>query len=145
VATKIVSALALNLSVRDRQSIAAEHTDNLEAYDCFLRGRELFWRHVRDANCEAEALLRRAADLDPGFAPARAFLAAALRRVDWSVGNVSRTTARAQSPAARGRREREAVETVVAWRSPAVDPPQVQGGSLWPAGIRRPSRGRQRW
>ncbi len=78
VTTKIVSALALNLSVRDRQSIAAEHTDNLEAYDCFLRGRELFWRHVRGANCEAEALMRRAADLDPGFAPARAFLAAAL-------------------------------------------------------------------
>ena len=78
VTTKIVSALALNLSVRERQSIAAEHTDNLEAYDCFLRGRELFWQHVRGANCEAEALLRRAADLDPGFAPARAFLAAAL-------------------------------------------------------------------
>ena len=78
VTTKIVSALALNLSVRDRQSIAAEHTDNLEAYDCFLRGRELFWRHVRGANCEAEALMRRAADLDPGFAPACAFLASAL-------------------------------------------------------------------
>ena len=60
VTTQIVSALALNLSAGDRQSIAAEHTDNQEAYDCFLRGRELWWRHARDANREAEALLRRA-------------------------------------------------------------------------------------
>ena len=77
VTTQIVSALALNLSAGDRQSIAAEHTDNLEAYDCFLRGRELFWRHAREANREAETLLRRAIELDPRFAPAYAFLAAA--------------------------------------------------------------------
>ena len=48
VTTQIVSALALNLSAGDRQSLAAEHTDNLEAYDCFLRGRELF-----SATCES--------------------------------------------------------------------------------------------
>ena len=45
VTTQIVKALALNLSPGDRQNIAAEHTDNQEAYDCFLRGRELWWRH----------------------------------------------------------------------------------------------------
>ena len=39
----IVGALALNLTEGDRQRLATEHTDNLEAYDCFLRGREL-WR-----------------------------------------------------------------------------------------------------
>ena len=48
VTSQIVSALALNLSAGDRQSIAAEHTDNQEAYDCFLRGRELWWRHARE-------------------------------------------------------------------------------------------------
>ena len=78
VTTRIVSALALNLSPRERQSIAAEHTDNQEAYDCFLRGRELWWRHSREGNYEAEMLLRRAIELDPRFAPAFAFLAAAL-------------------------------------------------------------------
>ncbi len=77
VTTRIVSALALNLSAGDRQNIAAEHTDNQEAYDCFLRGRELWWRDARDANREAERLLRRAIELDPRFAPAYAFLAAA--------------------------------------------------------------------
>ena len=74
----IVSALALNLSRSDRQSIAAERTDNQEAYDCFLRGRELWWRFSSEANREAERLLQRAIGLDPGFAPAFAFLAATL-------------------------------------------------------------------
>ena len=77
VTAHIVNALALNLSGGDRQSIAAEHTSNLEAHDCFLRGRELFWRQVRDANRDAQLLLRRAIELDPRFAPAFAFLAAA--------------------------------------------------------------------
>jgi adenylate cyclase len=43
VTTHIVSALALNLNAGDRQSIAAEQTDNLEAYHNFLRGRELWF------------------------------------------------------------------------------------------------------
>ena len=77
VTTQIVSALALNLKAGDRRNVVAEHTDNLEAYDCFLRGRELWWVHARGANREAEALLKRAVDLDPRYAPAFAFLAAA--------------------------------------------------------------------
>jgi adenylate cyclase len=77
VTTRIVSALELNLSPRDRKNIAAEHTDNPEAYDCFLRGRALWWRHAKAANSEAETLLRRAIELDPGFGPAYAFLGAA--------------------------------------------------------------------
>ncbi len=77
VTSRIVSALALNLNAGDRKRIAAEHTDNPEAYDCFLRGRELWWRHARASNLEAEGLLRRAIELDPGFAPAYAFLGAA--------------------------------------------------------------------
>ncbi len=78
VTAHIVNALALNLSRGDRQSIAAERTDNQEAYDCFLRGRELWWVFRKDANREAGRLLRRAAELDPSFAPAFAFLSAAL-------------------------------------------------------------------
>ena len=44
VTSHIVSALALNLSRDDRQSIAAERTNDQEAYDLFLRGRELWWQ-----------------------------------------------------------------------------------------------------
>ena len=77
VTTHIVSALALNLSAGDRQSIAAEHTDNLEAYDCFLRGRELWWLHAREANREAETCCGAPSNSTPAIAPAYAFLAAA--------------------------------------------------------------------
>src|SRR5262249_31749414 len=52
------------------------HTDNQEAYDCFLRGRELWFRTAKEANAEAANLLRRAIELDPRFAPAYAFLGA---------------------------------------------------------------------
>jgi len=78
VTTHIVSALALNLTRGDWRSIVAERTDNQEAYDCFLRGRDLWWAFSKEANREAERLLWRAAELDPRFAPAFAFLAAAL-------------------------------------------------------------------
>ena len=48
----IVGALALNLTEVDRQRLATEQTDNLEAYDCFLRGREHLWRFTREQNSQ---------------------------------------------------------------------------------------------
>jgi adenylate cyclase len=101
VTAQIVSALALNLSAGDRQSIAADHTDNLEAHDCFLRGRELFWRLATEANRDAQPLLRRAIELDPRFAPAYAFLAAAFAveyANDWSA-SPARTLEEAETTA----------------------------------------------
>jgi adenylate cyclase len=85
VTSKIVSALALNLGPGDRRSIAVEHTDNQEAYDCFLRGRELFLQATKDANREAGNLLRRAIELDPRYAPALALLGAT-QVIDYSNG-----------------------------------------------------------
>ena len=73
----IVGALALNLTEGDRQRLATEQTDNLEAYDCFLRGREQLWRFTREQNNQARKLLQRAIELDPKFASAYAFLALA--------------------------------------------------------------------
>jgi adenylate cyclase len=73
----IVSALALNLGESDRHRLLTEHTDNLEAHDLFLRGRELWWGLTRDNNREARELLQRATQLDPSFAPAYAVLGAA--------------------------------------------------------------------
>jgi adenylate cyclase len=78
VTNRIVVALALNLSAAERQSIAIEPVDNLEAFDCFLRGRELFSRLTRETNRDAQPLLRRAIELAPGYTPALAFLAGAL-------------------------------------------------------------------
>ena len=61
----IVGALALNLTEGEQQRLATEHTDNLEAYDCFLRGREQLWRLTREQNSQARELLQRAIELDP--------------------------------------------------------------------------------
>ncbi len=74
---QIVGALSLNLTQGDRRRLMAEQTDNMEAFDCFLRGRELWWRHAKELNAQARELLLRAAELDPQFAPAFAWLGAA--------------------------------------------------------------------
>nr|WP_210312512.1 adenylate/guanylate cyclase domain-containing protein [Rhizobium giardinii] len=75
VTQQIVGALAINLTEGDRQRLAPEHTGNLEAYDYFLRGRELWHRLTKETNVAARDLLQRAIKLDPNFASAHAFLA----------------------------------------------------------------------
>jgi adenylate cyclase len=85
VTAKIVAEMAVNLTPGERRSLAAERTGNFEAYDCFLRGREAFFRTTREANREAQAHCERAIELDPAFAPAHAFLAAT-HAIDWQNG-----------------------------------------------------------
>lgn len=75
VTQQIVGALAVNLTEGERQRLAPEHTGNLEAYDHFLRGRELWHRLTKETNFAARDLLQRSIDLDPKFASAHAFLA----------------------------------------------------------------------
>ncbi|WP_353645086.1 adenylate/guanylate cyclase domain-containing protein [Mesorhizobium sp. WSM2239] len=75
VTQQIVDALALSLTESDQQRLATEQTGNLEAYDCFLHGRELLWRFTKAENSQGRELLQRAIELDPRFAPAYAFLA----------------------------------------------------------------------
>ncbi len=75
VTQQIVGALAINLTEGDRQRLAPEHAGNLEAYDYFLRGRELWHRLTKETNVAARDLLQRAIKLDPNFASAHAFLA----------------------------------------------------------------------
>ncbi|SFP45101.1 adenylate cyclase [Mesorhizobium sp. NFR06] len=75
VTQQIVAALALNLTEGDRQRLAPEHPRNIEAYDRFLRGRELWYRLTKETNVAARDLLQRAIEQDPEFASAHAFLA----------------------------------------------------------------------
>ncbi|TPJ13881.1 tetratricopeptide repeat protein [Mesorhizobium sp. B2-7-3] len=75
VTQQIVGALSLNLTAGDRQRLAPEYPRNTEAYDYFLRGRELWHRLTRETNVAARDLLQRAIELDPKFASAHAFLA----------------------------------------------------------------------
>jgi adenylate cyclase len=75
VTAKIVSALSLNLVAADLKRIASTRTDNLEAYDSYLQGRELWGRGTKEFNVRARELAERASALDPKFAPAPALLA----------------------------------------------------------------------
>jgi adenylate cyclase len=101
VTVKIVSALSLNLDVGDLRRIAAARTDNIEAYDCYLRGRALWQRSAKEPNAQARVLLERAVELDPKFASAHALLSI-VHNFDyinaWSASpNVSRESARASA------------------------------------------------
>ena len=87
VTANIVAALAPNLSEAARRRAGPDRTTNLEAYDCFLRGREMSQRLARDSNAAAKAWFTRAIELDPKFASAHAFLALVLVNEfisDWS-------------------------------------------------------------
>ncbi len=80
VTREIVAALALNLTAGEQQQLAIDHTGSPEAYDCFLRGRELWHLQTKEPNAEARAAFQRAIELDPNFAPAYALLGAAHMR-----------------------------------------------------------------
>ena len=77
---KIVSALALTLTEGEQHRLASEHTNNPEAYDYFLRGREYWCRQTKELTVKAMEMLTRAVELDPNFAPAFAVLAVAHMR-----------------------------------------------------------------
>ena len=77
VTRQIVAALAGRLedSERRRARDAGERTENLEAYDLVLRGRERFFRETQEDNVAARRLYERAVALDPHYARAYAGLA----------------------------------------------------------------------
>jgi adenylate cyclase len=75
VSTHIVSALAVTLTQGERQRLKCKETDNLEAYDSYLRGRQLVFQRSAKAVEEARPLLDRAIALDPLFAQAYTMLA----------------------------------------------------------------------
>jgi len=71
----IVSALAVTLTHGERRRLQRKETDNLEAYDSYLRGRQLVFQRSAKAVEEARPLLNRAIALDPQFAQAYTMLA----------------------------------------------------------------------
>jgi len=75
ITTQITGALAVRVSRREEKVALAKPPQNLEAYDLYLRARPALARPSRLGNVEARALLRRAIQLDPGYATAHAALA----------------------------------------------------------------------
>ncbi|MEE9147649.1 MAG: adenylate/guanylate cyclase domain-containing protein, partial [Candidatus Tectomicrobia bacterium] len=71
---KIVFALQVKLTPEEQARLRRFPTENLEAYDSFLRGREYWNRFTQEANIQARRLYERALELDPQYAAAYALL-----------------------------------------------------------------------
>ena len=80
---KIVKALEVKLTEGEQQQVARRYTENLEAYDYFLRGRAYEARATKETNAQAREMFERAIELDPSFAGAYAVLSHTHWR-DWS-------------------------------------------------------------
>lgn len=75
IARKIAEALRVTLSPQERADLAAKPTDNLQAYDLFLRAKSYARRESRQDLELAREMFEGAASLDPQFALAYALAA----------------------------------------------------------------------
>ncbi|HVI72397.1 MAG TPA: protein kinase [Pyrinomonadaceae bacterium] len=75
VSQKIVDALKISLSDTERQLLTQKPTDDLQAYDFYMRGRELLYLKGRRNTESAIEMFESAIALDPGFASSYAGLA----------------------------------------------------------------------
>ncbi len=80
---KIVAALQVKLTEGEQEQVARRYTENLVAYDYFLRGRADQARATKETNAQAREMFERAIELDPNFAGAYAVLSHTYSR-DWS-------------------------------------------------------------
>ena len=70
----ITVALQVTLTDGEQARVFAGGTDNVEAWECVVRGRDLMERHVKEDNYEARRLLERAIQLDPEYVAAWTYL-----------------------------------------------------------------------
>jgi adenylate cyclase len=77
VVEKIVGALAITLTPGEEQRLRRRGTDNVEAYETWLRARELLGGSTRESVAQARAMHNRAIAMDPAFPMPHAGLALA--------------------------------------------------------------------
>ena len=75
ITARIVSALRVSLGESERQRTDRKPTEDMEAYDLFLRGRAAMYPPSRESNVRARDLLEKSVQRDPNFAEAHAILA----------------------------------------------------------------------
>jgi TolB-like protein len=73
---KIVTALAVKLTGDEKERVAQKGTDNVAAYDAFLRGYVHHLRFTPEDSAKAVASFNKAIELDPNYGRAYAGLAA---------------------------------------------------------------------
>lgn len=71
---QIVSALQVSLTPTDKALAERKQTDNVEAYDLFLKGRASYYRYTPEDLLEAKKCFEEAIEHDPNFADAYAYL-----------------------------------------------------------------------
>ncbi|MDP6427804.1 MAG: adenylate/guanylate cyclase domain-containing protein [Rhodospirillales bacterium] len=71
VARNIIEALQVTLNPDEQARLGGPGTDNLEAYDYLLRGRDLLYRFTPEATREAQAMFEKSIALDPEFGAPR--------------------------------------------------------------------------
>jgi adenylate cyclase len=78
VVEKIVGALAVKLTQGEEQRLRRRGTGNVDAYESYLRARGLLGRGTRESIAQANAMHRRAIEIDSNFAAPHAGLALAV-------------------------------------------------------------------
>lgn len=76
---KIVTALSLKLTLEEEEKLTLRYTENVEAYDSFLRGREQLRLGSEKGLAKAVEFFEKAIELDHGYSSAHAGLANAYR------------------------------------------------------------------
>jgi TolB-like protein/class 3 adenylate cyclase/Flp pilus assembly protein TadD len=71
----IVRTLAIKVTNSEQERASTKPTDNLDAYDYYLRGRQEYRKFDRPANFLAQEMFEKAVELDPSYADAYAALA----------------------------------------------------------------------
>jgi len=118
IASKIAQALRVTLSPQEQEAIAAKPTDNLQAYDLYLRGKSYARRLQRQDLEFALQMFENAVILDPNFALAYAAIANACAQNHYNYGRDPVWMERAM----------KASETAVVLRP---DLPEVQVAQAW--------------
>jgi non-specific serine/threonine protein kinase len=86
IARKIAEALRVTLSPQEEAALAAKPTENLQAYDLYLRGKSYARRLTRQDNEFALQMFENAVTLDPNFALAHAAIANVCAQMHYSYG-----------------------------------------------------------
>ena len=71
---EIVAALELKLTAAETTGVKKQRTGNIEAYDLYLKGRNLYHRFTPETYLQAIECLEKAIDLDPRFGDAYSYL-----------------------------------------------------------------------
>ena len=70
----VAASLQVTLTEGEQARVFAGGTNSIEAWKCFVLGKALLERHVKESNFEACKLIERALQLDPGYVTAKAYL-----------------------------------------------------------------------